>query len=230
MAIAVHKLLNVVDGRLTVETPLPGNFGFKMGDVSLALTGFISAADAEAPPFAPGTWEFPVVIGDGKRARQVLVPLHPFIGRSIRERAAREPVSLLETQTPSDERRWLWLYRDAIWVTSRNPRLAEVAEVVLRIKAGQFREDEELKRLKEQVANLEAVETLRNGIRVRAPIPDDVKLLVWSRDGGACVRCGSRDQLQFDHVIPHSRGGSDSSENIQVLCQGCNLAKRANLA
>lgn len=142
----------------------------------------------------------------------------------------REPVSIFEAQAPLEERRWLWLYREAIWVTSRNPRReSETAEVVLRIKAAQFKEDEELKRLREQVANLEAVETLRNGTRIRTPIPDDVKLVVWSRDGGACIKCGTREQLQFDHVIPHSRGGSDAAENIQILCRPCNLAKSASL-
>lgn len=57
-------------------------------------------------------------------------------------------------------------------------------------------------------------------------IPTAVKLAVWKRDGGKCVRCGSLNNLHFDHVIPHSRGGSSLVvENVQLLCARHNLAK-----
>ena len=39
-------------------------------------------------------------------------------------------------------------------------------------------------------------------------IPTPVKLEVWKRDGGRCVKCGSTDNLHFDHIIPRSRGGT----------------------
>jgi len=58
-------------------------------------------------------------------------------------------------------------------------------------------------------------------------IPTSIKLAVWKRDRGKCVKCGSRDNLHFDHVIPYSRGGSSLvSENIQILCARHNLEKR----
>jgi hypothetical protein len=58
-------------------------------------------------------------------------------------------------------------------------------------------------------------------------IPTAVKLEVWRRDGGRCVRCGSADNLHFDHIIPYSRGGSSlTTENVQLLCARHNLAKR----
>nr|WP_269779440.1 HNH endonuclease signature motif containing protein [Propioniciclava soli] len=63
----------------------------------------------------------------------------------------------------------------------------------------------------------------------RSAIPDDVKHYVWSRDGGRCRACGSDVELQFDHVIPVSRGGSSNAENLQVLCGPCNRRKRAGL-
>src|SRR5439155_16952310 len=63
----------------------------------------------------------------------------------------------------------------------------------------------------------------------RPPIPDDVKLFVWSRDGGCCVRCGSQIDLEFDHVIPLAMGGSSSARNLQILCAACNRAKGASL-
>jgi 5-methylcytosine-specific restriction endonuclease McrA len=57
-------------------------------------------------------------------------------------------------------------------------------------------------------------------------IPTTVKLAVWRRDRGKCVKCGSHDNLHFDHIIPYSRGGSSLvADNIQLLCVRHNLAK-----
>ena len=44
---------------------------------------------------------------------------------------------------------------------------------------------------------------------------------VWERDDGRCVRCGSQQELQYDHIIPLARGGADSAENLQLLCASC---------
>ncbi len=61
-------------------------------------------------------------------------------------------------------------------------------------------------------------------------IPSSVKLEVWKRDKGRCVKCGCKDNLHFDHIIPYSKGGSSLvAENIQLLCARHNLAKRANI-
>ena len=58
-------------------------------------------------------------------------------------------------------------------------------------------------------------------------IPSPVKLVVWKRDKGKCVKCSSNDNLHFDHIIPYSKGGSSLvAENIQLLCAKHNLAKR----
>lgn len=58
-------------------------------------------------------------------------------------------------------------------------------------------------------------------------IPTSVKIVVWKRDKGACVKCGSKDNLHFDHIIPYSKGGSSLlAENIQLLCARHNLEKR----
>ena len=61
--------------------------------------------------------------------------------------------------------------------------------------------------------------------RERRALAKKVKEAVWERDNGICVECGSRENLQFDHIIPHSRGGSDTLENLQILCTRCNLSK-----
>ncbi len=46
---------------------------------------------------------------------------------------------------------------------------------------------------------------------------------VWERDGGACVKCGSKAGLQVDHIVPVARGGGCEEENLRLLCVGCNL-------
>jgi hypothetical protein len=61
-------------------------------------------------------------------------------------------------------------------------------------------------------------------------IPTSVKLEVWKRDRGRCVKCGRRDNLHFDHILPYSKGGSSLvAENIQLLCVRHNLSKHAKI-
>lgn len=62
----------------------------------------------------------------------------------------------------------------------------------------------------------------------RAPIPKDVQREVWRRDQGRCVECGSKENIEFDHIIPISKGGANTTRNIQLLCQKCNRRKGAN--
>jgi 5-methylcytosine-specific restriction endonuclease McrA len=40
-----------------------------------------------------------------------------------------------------------------------------------------------------------------------------------------CVVCGSKNQIEMDHIIPVSRGGTNSEGNLQPLCKKCNLSK-----
>lgn len=56
-------------------------------------------------------------------------------------------------------------------------------------------------------------------------IQQSVKNIVWDRCQGKCVQCNSEQYIEFDHIIPFSKGGSNSENNIQILCRRCNLAK-----
>lgn len=42
-----------------------------------------------------------------------------------------------------------------------------------------------------------------------------------------CVVCGASDSLHIDHIHPRKNGGTDSLDNLQVLCQTCNTSKGA---
>ena len=46
------------------------------------------------------------------------------------------------------------------------------------------------------------------------------------RDSSSCQYCGYKgDKLSIDHVIPRSRGGTDSWENVTTACLSCNVTK-----
>ncbi|TCB06388.1 HNH endonuclease [Acinetobacter sp. ANC 4641] len=60
-------------------------------------------------------------------------------------------------------------------------------------------------------------------------IAQNVKNAVWERCQGKCVECKASSYLEFDHIIPFSKGGSNSERNIQLLCRACNLAKSDRL-
>ena len=63
----------------------------------------------------------------------------------------------------------------------------------------------------------------------REPIPQDLMDAVWNRDGGHCVRCNSEQDLEYDHMIPLSKGGSNSYKNLQLLCRKCNRENSDNI-
>lgn len=52
-----------------------------------------------------------------------------------------------------------------------------------------------------------------------------VKADVWKMNNGKCTNCGSTYALEIDHILPYSRGGKTTTDNLQLLCRACNQRK-----
>jgi hypothetical protein len=142
----------------------------------------------------------------------------PLTRRSLAELAAlqvAQPVPLLDHAG----RRWWW-FRDCFYWEDDDLSAHDVMALVV--------ERERRKRRTLERAHA-ALRREVDGDARRAPIPRELRLAVWQRDGGRCVECGSDFELQFDHVIPFSMGGATSIENLQLLCADCNREKGAAL-
>ena len=59
-------------------------------------------------------------------------------------------------------------------------------------------------------------------------ISPHVKKYVRRRDRGRCVHRGSRAGLEYDHIIPASQGGGNTSRNVQLSCERCYRQKHAH--
>jgi 5-methylcytosine-specific restriction endonuclease McrA len=51
------------------------------------------------------------------------------------------------------------------------------------------------------------------------------RINVFRRDGYECQYCGATQHLTIDHVLPRSRGGRDTWENLVTACHDCNTRK-----
>ncbi|MBE6701684.1 MAG: HNH endonuclease [Ruminococcaceae bacterium] len=66
-------------------------------------------------------------------------------------------------------------------------------------------------------------------------ISDKLRYQVLKRDNFKCCACGASPakdpsvELHIDHIIPWSRGGKTTADNLQTLCSRCNLGKSNDL-
>ena len=76
---------------------------------------------------------------------------------------------------------------------------------------------------------LPSVISLRDYVDQDRP-PAFTRFNVFLRDGFACQYCHATDDLTFDHLVPRSRGGRTTWENIVTACAPCNLRKGGKFA
>jgi hypothetical protein len=63
----------------------------------------------------------------------------------------------------------------------------------------------------------------------RAALPLNVRWDVLKWDDYRCVKCGARPpdvELEVDHIVAVSRGGTDDFANLRTLCRPCNQGKK----
>jgi 5-methylcytosine-specific restriction endonuclease McrA len=78
------------------------------------------------------------------------------------------------------------------------------------------------------ILKVPAVVRLRKTFRRHAKPVKFSRVNIYARDGYRCQYCGTRcsiDELTYDHVIPRSRGGRTTWENIVSCCYECNAVK-----
>jgi hypothetical protein len=208
----VYKVADIIGN----EIVLCAARGQKAGDLAALLTN----APLVYEPRPDANWQLEVTVGEGAATRTVKLTLPPLL--SIKD-STDSPVFVCYDR--------LVFFSERLFMPERAPKsAAEREEIILRAKKLVYEEQADLANLRAAVANLEAaIEYSKSGPR-RIRIPEDVRLLVWARDGGACVRCGSKAGLHFDHVIPVAKGGSNVEANIQILCGPCNLRKSDKIA
>jgi 5-methylcytosine-specific restriction endonuclease McrA len=71
---------------------------------------------------------------------------------------------------------------------------------------------------------LPSVVSLKNYVRPSRQ-PAFTRFNVFLRDRFTCQYCGTREDLTFDHVVPRSKGGHTTWENVVAACSPCNLTK-----
>ena len=114
-------------------------------------------------------------------------------------------------------RAW-WMFRDKFYWEDEDLKEIEVKALLLEKIRKKERQIERAMRSMEQESRLHTRTEL---------IPDQVKSQVWRRDGGCCaicnVYCGREEDSVYVQIVPHSQGGRTTVDNIQLLCDMCNV-------
>jgi hypothetical protein len=105
----------------------------------------------------------------------------------------------------------------------------EAADVLDQLTRRGFLIETNISEPAEQGATLAQTIAANNGFGSRH-IPDAIKRMAWERDQGKCKKCGSVENIEYDHVHPVSKGGNSELDNIQLLCRPCNRSKRVSIA
>jgi 5-methylcytosine-specific restriction endonuclease McrA len=213
-----------------------------MSRPKIALTGKLRHSEAEGVQFSvtldeqgkertvwleavPNAYEWPGIrkTDDNEAYLRALHqdPSYRVAAKEFLELQRREPQNLMGM--------FFWAYKDhVVRLDSKDPEtIRDKEKDALMVKHYVLRRERSYDRIRREVDALENLEKLDRA--PRQPIDESVRLFVWQRDRGQCVRCGSHERLEFDHIIPFVAGGSNTERNIQLLCETCNRSKGSTI-
>ena len=122
----------------------------------------------------------------------------------------------------------LWFYSGFLLYVNRQCRSERDYEYIkLKVEEHVLERGDEYQKLIDKISRLRQISKNRQQI-TRKQISDNILAFVLLRDLSKCVLCGDDRNLQFDHILPVSRGGNNEPENLRILCRQCNLS-RGNL-
>jgi hypothetical protein len=197
---------------------------------TIVLWSFDEGADPNAVKFS-----FPVLIGEGSAAREVICDWQfPFLKNISAIDKVQDVVYAIKKfctgneADPIENCSQLWYFRGKLVWASRPARNLKDHELIcLFIEEHVFNEDDEILRLKSRVERLRRMSSNDFSGTKRKQIDDTILAAILQRDKNCCF-CGADDELQFDHILPVSHGGNNEIENLRILCRACN-SKRGNL-
>ena len=164
-----------------------------------------------------GEYFFDVAVGKGKFARTITLNLVPG---EVKD-AQIKPIIAAENNLGD------WgncIYKNYFLVVDGiAPGYQLTEEDIIRMKHFVLSKEKELNKIEKEVEAFENFDKTQLAKRER--ISDNVRLFVWQRDEGRCVKCGKNEKLEFDHIIPFAEGGGNTERNIQLLCETCNRSK-----
>ena len=105
----------------------------------------------------------------------------------------------------------IWCWQDAIKAVFLD-RVNIVSEYDMSVRSPSFE------------MRLPSVVSLKSYVKP-SRFPAFTRFNVFLRDRFTCQYCGDREDLTFDHVVPRSKGGVTSWENVVAACSACNLRK-----
>ena len=117
-----------------------------------------------------------------------------------------------------------WWYRDRLWLDDGRMTASEIASAVL-----EFELDRELDTHLLEEARTAAYGTAAAPGTARA-LPEDVQRVVWRRDRGRCVECGSKEDVRFDYVNPGRRITAVTPDEVLIRCRTCSALRAHGLA
>ena len=199
-------------------------------EMSSILTNFDQEIDANAIPFT-----LDIMIGVGPAARIVVFDCKfPFIKKISEADEVQNVLQTIQKLSTNGEIKQiqndglLWFFKGKlIWANRPARNKHDYDLVCLRIEEHVYSENDEILRLKKRVSRIRRIIDKDFQKIKRRQIDDDILAFVPQRDKNCC-RCGAEEELQFDHILPVSKGGNDEPENLRILCMTCN-SSRGNL-